>query len=70
MCTRLQDALQPLGHEVTGVAGGKIDQLAEDAVTQLLVEARRLEGEGIQVDILHAALAGFLLGALKERFSP
>ena len=47
---------------------GKIGQFAEDAVAQLLVEAWRLEGKGIQEDIFHAAPAGFLLRAEEQLF--
>jgi hypothetical protein len=50
------------------VTGGEIDQFAEDAVAQLLVEVRRLEGEGIQEDIARAAAAGFLLRAEEQLF--
>jgi len=50
------------------VTGGKIDQFAEDVVTQLLVEAWRLEGKGIQEDIFHAAATGFLFRAEEQLF--
>src|SRR5262245_22344057 len=48
------------------MAGWKIVELTELAIAELLVEAGRLEAEGVDIGILHAALSGFLFGRLDD----
>src|SRR5262245_22586334 len=51
------------------MSGRKILEPAELPIANLLVELRRLEAEGVHIDILCTATLGFLFGGLHQRLS-
>ena len=57
--------LQLLLEEVALMASGEVRQFTEDLVAVLAVERRPLEAERVQIRVLRAALASFLLGNSK-----